>query len=57
MVGDFISKTGINLAKIGVAVIVTSVLRESMNETMKGIAKDVNRLKTNIQDRKRLQGS
>ncbi len=55
MVGDFISKTGINLAKIGVAVIVTSVLRESMNETMKGIAKDVNRLKTSIQDRKRLQ--
>ncbi len=55
MVGDFIMKTGQNLAKIGVAVIITSVLREGINESMKSVAKDLNRLKTNFQDRKRLQ--
>ncbi len=52
MIGNFIQQTGFNLAKLGAAVLITNMLRESMNENMGKIGKDINRLKTDIKDRR-----
>ncbi len=51
MIGNFIQQTGLNLAKLGAAVLITSMLRESMNENMGKIGKDINRLRNDIKDR------
>ncbi len=52
MVGNFIQQTGLNLAKLGAAVLITSMLREGMNDCMGQIGKDINRLKTDIRERR-----
>ncbi len=60
MIGDAIARTGTNLLKVGVVVLLSSIANVAVKETtstsLRELSQDVRRIKSNYKDKYQLDG-